>query len=90
MKVIIKNQFIFYCINNKMSDISFPYYVGSILPSDKQYYVQLGPELYIKPFGQENGVSVSYAKLLSLNDPDFIKLDVSLIVLIFFLTARSM
>jgi len=77
MKVIIKNQFIFYCINNKMSDITFPYYVGSILPSDKQDYVQLGPELYVKPFGQENGVSVSYAKLLSLNDPDFIKLDVS-------------
>jgi len=45
-----------------MSDISFPYYVGSVLPSDKQDYVQLGPELYIKPSGQENGVSVPYAK----------------------------
>jgi hypothetical protein len=75
MKVIIKNQFIFYCVNNKMSDISFPYYVGSSLPSDKLDYLQLGPELYIKPSGQENGVTVLYAKLLSLNDPNYIRLD---------------
>jgi len=73
MKVIMKNQFIFYYINNKMDseiiDIMYPYYLGVNPPAG---YVKLGGQLYVL---EKDGSNRIFAKQNPSSSEPFVKLD---------------
>ncbi len=73
MKVIIKNQFIFYYVNNKMDsqiiDIMYPYYLGVNPPAG---YVNLGGQLYVL---EKDGNNNIFAKQNPTFFDPFVRLD---------------